>query len=284
MDIDLDLNNYDLDDLLNLFKIPYDFGEKDLKNAKKIVLKTHPDKSNLSKNYFLFFSKAYKVLYQIYSFRNHTNKQTEYVVDEKDEGKELLLGRIKSNKNFNELFNEMFEKNRIHDESNDTGYGDWFKSDDDVENSTLSFTEMNKVVEDKKSSLKSLIVHKDIEDMGNSSHYDLSRDRPSEYSADVFSKLNYEDLKKAHTETVVPVTHEDYVNKKKFSSEEEMRSFRNNQETKPLSFEQSKKYLSNRDKLQTDDDVKRAYKLAKHDELVRDVNDKWWGQLKRITE
>ena len=33
----------------------------------------------------------------------------------------------------------MFEKNRIHDESNDTGYGDWFKSEDDVENRHIKF-------------------------------------------------------------------------------------------------------------------------------------------------
>jgi hypothetical protein len=56
--IDLNLDNYELTDLLTLFKLEYDFIESDLKNAKKIVLKTHPDKSNLPKEYFLFFSKA----------------------------------------------------------------------------------------------------------------------------------------------------------------------------------------------------------------------------------
>ena len=43
---------------------------KDLKNAKKIVLKTHPDKSKLDKKYFLFFSSAYKILFQLYNFKN----------------------------------------------------------------------------------------------------------------------------------------------------------------------------------------------------------------------
>ena len=45
--MDLDINNYNLDDLLNLFKISAHFGESDLKRAKQIVLKTHPDKSGL---------------------------------------------------------------------------------------------------------------------------------------------------------------------------------------------------------------------------------------------
>ena len=56
--IDLDIDNYSLDDILNLFKLSHSFTKDDLKQAKKQVLKTHPDKSNLDKKYFLFFTKA----------------------------------------------------------------------------------------------------------------------------------------------------------------------------------------------------------------------------------
>ena len=68
MDSNLDLNidNYSLDDILQLFRLSSDFNEADMKNAKKLVLKMHPDKSRLDAKYFLFFSKAYKVLYSIY--------------------------------------------------------------------------------------------------------------------------------------------------------------------------------------------------------------------------
>ena len=37
--LDLNIENYNLEDVLNLFKIPYDFDENDLKNAKKMVIK-----------------------------------------------------------------------------------------------------------------------------------------------------------------------------------------------------------------------------------------------------
>jgi len=67
--IDLNIENYNLDELLNLFNINYNFTEEDLKNAKKKVLRTHPDKSKLPKDYFLFYSKAYKYLYKIFDFR-----------------------------------------------------------------------------------------------------------------------------------------------------------------------------------------------------------------------
>ena len=54
-DLDLDLNNYNLDDILKLLRLPYDFTEEDMKQAKKIVLMTHPDKSGLDQKYFSIF-------------------------------------------------------------------------------------------------------------------------------------------------------------------------------------------------------------------------------------
>lgn len=53
--LDLNIHNYELNDLLGLFELPFHFDDSDLKNAKRIVLKTHPDKSGLDKEYFLFF-------------------------------------------------------------------------------------------------------------------------------------------------------------------------------------------------------------------------------------
>ena len=70
---DLDINNYDLNDILALFKIQANFDEDDLRAAKKIVLKTHPDKSGLASEYFLFYSKAYKVLFSIWEFKNKSS-------------------------------------------------------------------------------------------------------------------------------------------------------------------------------------------------------------------
>ena len=35
-EIDLDINNYTLEDLLNLFKLSYNFDKDDLKNAKEL--------------------------------------------------------------------------------------------------------------------------------------------------------------------------------------------------------------------------------------------------------
>ena len=53
--MDLDITNYEYDDILKLFAVSKNFNEEDLKKAKKQVLASHPDKSGLDKSYFLFF-------------------------------------------------------------------------------------------------------------------------------------------------------------------------------------------------------------------------------------
>ena len=70
MDIDLDIENYDFNDLLKLFNIDYNFSEYDLKQCYKTVLKTHPDKSGLNKRIFLFYTKAFKILKNIFEYKN----------------------------------------------------------------------------------------------------------------------------------------------------------------------------------------------------------------------
>ena len=69
-DLDLNIDNYDLEDILKLFSIQKNFTEQDLHKAKKIVLMTHPDKSRLPPDYFRFYTKAYKKLYFIWQFKS----------------------------------------------------------------------------------------------------------------------------------------------------------------------------------------------------------------------
>ena len=282
--IDLNLENYDLNDLLALFKLEFDFNEDDLKRVKKTVMQTHPDKSQLDKKYFLFFSSAYKIIFSIYEFRHKSSKKqsTEYTV-EKDEEKELLLKSLQKKPNFNKIFNELFEKHRIKDDENETGYGDWFKSDENMDDRTTTLNQMNATFEQKKREVKELIPYRDIEEMGQSSNqFDLTRDKPEYYTSALFSSLQYEDLKKAHVESVIPVTHEDYLARPKFKNVLELQADPTYNDTKPLSLSQAKDYLQNRHTYQAQNDVQRAYKLAKQDEVVRKANEGWMSGFKQI--
>ena len=79
MDIDFNINNYNLDDILNLFKLDKNFTINDLKNAKKYVLMLHPDKSGLDKEYFLFYTKAFRVINNIFEFSKRKQEKLIFI-------------------------------------------------------------------------------------------------------------------------------------------------------------------------------------------------------------
>lgn len=285
-DLDMNIDNYELNDLLNLFKLDFDFNEDDLKRSKKMVLMTHPDKSKMPKEYFLFFSSAYKIIYSIYKFRHKSDKQSTTYIPEKDEEKELLLNKLKEQPNFNKIFNELFEKHKIKDDYSENGYGDWLKSEEDIDSRTTTMSQMNETFELKKKEVKSIIVHKDIEDIENygfgNCQFDLSRDKPENYSSSLFSNLQYEDLRKAHVESVIPVTQEDYHQKQKFRNVDELQRYNASQNNTPFSLTQANEYLNNRNDTQNKNDVNRAFKLAKQDEESRKANMSWMSGFKQL--
>lgn len=285
MDIDLNIDNYDLNELLNLFKLDFNFSTDDLKRAKLIVLKTHPDKSQLDKKFFLFFLSAYKILLSIHDFRfKSSNKQSTKYTIEKDEEKELILDKLKVQPNFNKLFNELFEKHKIHDEDIEHGYGDWMKSDENMDFRTTTMSQMNSSFEQKKREIKDIIPFQEIEEFEQSSNlFDLSRDKPTYYSSSMFSNLQYEDLRKAHVETVVPVTHDDYLQRPKFKNVIELQQHPDYKDINPLSLSQANEYLKQRQSYQNKNDVQRAYKLAKQEETSRKANQEWMSGFKQLT-
>ena len=286
LDIDLNIENYDLTDLLALFKLDFEFKADDLKRVKKTVMQTHPDKSGLDKKYFLFFTSAYKIIFSIHEFRHKSGKSqsTEYTV-EKDEAKELLLKDLQKKPNFNKIFNELFEKHRIKDDENETGYGTWFKSEENMDTRSTTMGQMNATFEQKKREVKELIPFKEVEEMGQSAsgQFDLTRDKPDYYTSPLFSSLQYEDLKKAHVESVIPVTHDDYLARPKFKNVLEMQADPRYNDTKPLSLSQAKDYLQQKESFQAQNDVHRAYKLAKQDENSHKANQGWMSGFKQIT-
>jgi hypothetical protein len=333
--MDLDINNYELTDILNLFKLPVMFDEKHLRQAKVIVLHMHPDKSKLPKEYFLFFTKAYKILYEIYKVRfpdakkykedkfsytavidrelnqnksktAHSAEDREYHKSEEEAYKKIQ--KMDASK-FNTWFNDKFDKFRLHDEEQDNGYEDWFRGvskdkDDDDEDEYNddgsginesqemggTWAERNAKIEQKKTKLRNkmaLIQHNEIQtanSSGGGGYYGLGREAPQEYSSGLFSSLQYEDLKKAHTETVIPVTAEDYENRKKYTSTNEMQMFRDIERSKyDYSKESQTTRLDRETALQVEQDMKRAYRLAKQDEIVREINKRFSSEFHQLT-
>jgi hypothetical protein len=308
-DLDLDIRNYKLEDITKLFKIPLVFNESDLRTAKLAVLQTHPDKSQLPKEYFLFFSSAYKILYQVYTFRsgkNRNNKESykeiveEEAVDASEDSMKLCVDKVKrlSAAEFNKLFNEHYEKCKIEMEE-DAGYEDWFRSnnhDDDEDGDDLinaSWDQRVSRIDKKKQTLRenlALVQKNDLECVniygGGSMHgCALGQGVPAEHSSGLFSSLQYEDLKKAHTETVIPVTHEDYANSKKFNNTQDLKAFRDlNLKSFNYDKEEAIKKKNAQAYQEEEDNTHRAFIMAKQDEIAQEMNKKFNGSFLKFLQ
>ena len=297
--VDLDLNNYSLEDILGLFQLQENFNEADLKKAKNQVLRLHPDKSRLDPKYFLFYSKAYKTLFSIWEFKNKNDKKTmnteEYIplnTSEEDKNKALETffdqnKTLKNAKNFNKWFNEQFEKQKVKSDEDESGYGSWLKSNDDIDNTKVTnMRAMGEHIDKRKKEVRAMIVHKGVQDLNaNSNGGSNLLDGPQEnYSSDVFSSVGFQDLKQAHVESVIPVSNEDYDNIKKFGNVNEFVSYRNNQNTVPLSELQAQQYLAQREKNESSLSTKRAYELAKQTEAAQEKNNEFWGRIMKIDD
>ena len=295
--LDLNIQNYDLEDITNLFQIPVNFNKEHLKNAKKIVLKTHPDKSRLDKKYFLFFTKAYKILYSIYEFKYKNEKDfnneidTEYdkfieLFDEeqkmKNNGLREKVDKFTKSNNFNKEFNKLFENNRLKNEFEEKGYGDILKQNSKLNqfiqekeksgSNLSSLQEQHMILNSYKENNRNIVKHRGVQEMNGSIYgTSLLNDAPEEYGSDIFSKLAYDDIKKVHHDESIIIINENDARKEQFSNIDQLQQYRNNQDTIPLSNQQAKNYLSQRQEQQETESAKRAYFLAKQVEKVKEI-------------
>jgi hypothetical protein len=285
--LDLDLDHYSLEDLYNLFNVGDGLlTESSLKNAKQIVLKMHPDKSRLDAKYFLFFSKAYKRLFSIYEFQNKSTNKVYKDKDFFDDSSRNVLNHVfesnkglKDPKNFNQWFNQSFEKHRLEDPM-EQGYGDWLKSDDgflDV-NENVTKGNMNDIFEQKKKQIQAVSVYNGVSDMFASTLGGSLLTGDSSFTTD-----NYTDLRQAYTETLIPVCQEDYEKMPKFKSVNEYKTQRDRVDTTPLSKEEAERMLLQQKRDLDQESAALAFKYAREAERAKQKQQGFWADIKQIT-
>jgi len=269
---EFDLNKYSIDELYNLFQLQPNtvITEEVLRHAKRILIKVHPDKSTLPKEYFIFFSKAYKLLEQMSLFNKQSSKErsTEYVHD--DIYEQEVHETISQNKDDNNKFNNIFEKiNSDMLPSNKSGYGEWLSKD----TSNISINNHNIIFEKYKK--KYNITDVSIYNVNpiTSNFGDSLIDDNTEYTSDIFSSLKYNDLKKSYNEPLFTISDENHSKLQKYENLDQLMQSRKSQSLNPLTQEESLNIINNNLSLEQDISTQRAYKLAK--ELER-------SQLKNI--
>jgi len=283
LNIDLNLDNYSCHELFNLFGIQgRQLDEQLMKSVKKIVLKTHPDKSKLHSDYYIFFSKAYNRLYSLYKSQNIADKNmnnvnTNYSTIDETEKTNLLDNffdkdkNFKNNKHFNKWFNDKFEKHHIKEEEQEQGYGDWLKSNEGIiETGKITQSQLGSEMEKHKQRLQGLIPYKGIQDSFSSSS--------------IVSGEGFSDLKQVYEESVIPVTQQDYNKLKKFNGINEYSSFRDNQikNVKPMD-KQKADFIINKNHRDLEDQcIAMTYKNIKHTEKQKDQSNLFWSDLKRL--
>ena len=291
--LDLELDHYSLEDLYKLFNIPeHELSEQSLKNAKQIVYKMHPDKSQLDPKYFRFFSAAYKRIFSIYEFQNKSLNKRLATDDYYDESNKDVLNQmfetnkgLKDPKNFNSWFNEKFEKhsNQEDDQSN-KGYGDWLKSDQGLYsvNENITKSNMNEAFERQKKQIQSLTVYQGINDSFSSFSGSLLGEQTDNFTGSN-GNLGYTDLRQAHVESVIPVTQEDYDRMPKYKSLSEYKASRENSSVSPLSKQEAERILLQQGKDLEQQSAALAYKYAQQSERSRQNSQSFFTDIRQIT-
>jgi hypothetical protein len=256
----LNIHMYKLSELLDIFHLSYTISVDDLKRAKKTVLMTHPDKSGLGPEYFLFYKKAFDV---IVNFYNNQQKQNQEMPTE--EPKYVPMNTNEINKSaskkvssviqemspheFNSKFNQLFDANMSS--KPDEKRNEWFKKDDP----TYQFEgEVNKqnmgvMFEKMKDQQNTNVLsrYRGVENINSGSGTKLydEEDTDEYVQCDPFSKLKFDDLRKVHKDqTVFAVSERDINNIQRYSSMDQYKQARGQQTLNPLEKSEAERLLS----------------------------------------
>lgn len=232
----LDISMYSFQDILQLFEInDQQFTLKEMKKAKNKVMMIHPDKSKLPSEYFIFYKKAYEILYGFFEENIKQNKpvtnseyEPTYVSKQMQGQMSNVLNDMKTDE-FNTKFNGLFEKHMI--KKDDNGKNDWFTNENAVYEDSLMKGNMSTAMENMRAKSNSIVKYNNVQTLhgGGEKLYDDDND-DSYIQSDPFSKLKFDDLRKVHKdETIFAVSEKDISKVKVYSSPEQLMRARGTQ-------------------------------------------------------
>jgi hypothetical protein len=281
---DLDIDSYSVADIFKLFGITdRALNDEIMKESKRIVLKTHPDKSNLDSKYFLFYSKAYKRLYGIYEFQNKSEKKNVRADLSNSENGRLLDNMLKSKglqdpRKFNAWFNAQFEKHEMND-ADDNGYGEWLKSDDGLyDTSNVSKANMAGEFDKRKKQVQALTVYEGVGERHSSIMGGSLLRQQNNYTSD---SGMYSDLRQAYVESVIPVTEADFDKMPKYKNVDEYKS--KQVIGTPMDKETAMNQLLRQNRKDEHESVATAYYYAQQMEKATQKTNSFWSELKQLT-
>ena len=263
----LNIHMYSFKEVLELFQLSYHLTEEDMKRAKMQVLRLHPDKSRLPSDYFLFYKKAYEMVYNYYMSNNKQNQKvpekTQYdptsvnVHNQNKSTNNKITSIINnmSSTDFQNKFNELYEKNMVRTHTN---RNDWFSKEEEPAykvDETVSSKNIGEVFDKIKQQQMGMVRYNGVQDVilnHGAKLYDNADDEESNdyISCDLFNKLKFDDIRKVHKDqTIFSVSENEYANVAKYKSVDHYNTERSKQNLTPLEKQQAEMYLSQKDKL-----------------------------------
>jgi hypothetical protein len=245
---------------------------EDLKRAKQKVLKTHPDKSKLPSDYFIFYKKAYEIVVDYYQSK-HEVKQSQQVPSTPMQYKPVYhtdkqtTTQIASNVNgmeknvFQSEFNKLYDQHMSSQPN--TQKNQWFSEDKPVYqyegkvssgNMADAFQTMK--VQQQQQGLVKYNGVKEINSAGNivsSNFYDdvVDEDEAEDVyvSSDPFSKLKFDDLRKVHKDqTIFSVGEQDFQRVQQYASVEQYQQQRGAQPLTPMEKQKAEMMLAQQER------------------------------------
>lgn len=260
----LNISMYSFREILDLFSLTYDITEENMKTAKKQVLMTHPDKSRLGPEYFLFYKNAFDEIIKYYIQQNRENQKInktniEYsplkMTQTADDQIRTKITEMTTQNEFNNKFNKMFEEtinNTKIEEKNK-----WFS----YETTIFSLSEpiikqnINEMIQQVKEQQHGLIKYSGVKELNSSSSGDFLYENDNNLdggyiTTDPFQKLRFDDIQKVHKDqTVFAVGEKDYANIKIFKTVQEAIQVRDAQTIEPMAKHHAELMLNQKNRL-----------------------------------
>jgi len=266
----LDIRQYTLDEIYALFGCKREtISIEMLKKAKHRVLMTHPDKSGMPPDYFIFYKKALEILATDYA-EMHRLEQSDAQMKkleqngyeythgggEEEERLRAVASKAASGERFSKDFNRIFEEQM--QQKIDESRNDWFRNDHAIyDTSRVSRNNMAQSMEEIKRQQRAMTRYtggvREMTHHIGTRLYDAT-DEGEEVedmyiTGDPFAKLKFEDLRRVHKdETVFQVSESDYHNVPSYKNAEEYGRARSSQQFDQLSKDQGERILEQRER------------------------------------
>jgi len=275
----LNIHMYKFEEILGLFDLTYDISIEDMKRAKKKVLMTHPDKSRLPADYFLFYKKAFDIVVRFYEEQNKQNQKlpTEkqnYDTSNIDTSNKSMSKQVSnvidkmSEIEFQQKFNKLFEENMST--RPDTSKNEWFHKDEPIYdiNEKVNSNNMGQVFDKIKETQQQMAIdrYRGVEnlyvnmDSGARLYDDDENDDEMYVTCDPFSKLKFDDLRKVHKDqTVFSVSERDIHKVQQYSSVDHFMRERGKQTLTPLEKQDAERVLASQDKVYRERMMRKEY-------------------------